>query len=293
MKVLIRGLLTTVMVITIFLLCSCTYVKQIINDEIISHIGRETFTTEISDSIESQMPEIDEQKKQEIKDLLDNNEQLNNIVDTISERIVADLSKDEIENIDINDDIKTFLQENKDLFIGAIGDEISEEEIDRAIDEAISETDFNQVYRDAVKSVQNDMDQDVQTVLDVYNYITSQEFLTILIIVFVVAMAITFLLQKPHYKGIVNVSIATIVSAVLVVPIALIMNMILQAILEEIDTAIALNANPIWMSAGCLLAIGILLLIVNYLIEQKKKECLLFILLFSLLFSFFECTRLT
>ena len=272
MKVLIRGLLTTVMVITIFLLCSCTYVKQIINDEIISHIGRETFTTEISDSIESQMPEIDEQKKQEIKDLLDNNEQLNNIVDTISERIVADLSKDEIENIDINDDIKTFLQENKDLFIGAIGDEISEEEIDQAIDEAISETDFNQVYRDAVKSVQNDMDQDVQTVLDVYNYITSQEFLTILIIVFVVAMAITFLLQKPHYKGIVNVSIATIVSAVLVVPIALIMNMILQAILEEIDTAIALNANPIWMSAGCLLAIGILLLIVNYLIEQKKKE---------------------
>ena len=272
MKVLIRGLLTTVMVITIFLLCSCTYVKQIINDEIISHIGRETYTTEISNSIESQMPEIDEQKKQEIKDLLDNNEQLNNIVDTISERIVADLSKDEIENIDINDDIKTFLQENKDLFIGAIGDEISEEEIDRAIDEAISETDFNQVYRDAVKSVQNDMDQDVQTVLDVYNYITSQEFLTILIIVFVVAMAITFLLQKPHYKGIVNVSIATIVSAVLVVPIALIMNMILQAILEEIDTAIALNANPIWMSAGCLLAIGILLLIVNYLIEQKKKE---------------------
>lgn len=272
MKVLIRGLLTTVMVITIFLLCSCTYVKQIINDEIISHIGRETFTTEISDSIESQMPEIDEQKKQEIKDLLDNNEQLNNIVDTISERIVADLSKDEIENIDINDDIKTFLQENKDLFIGAIGDEISEEEIDQAIDEAISETDFNQVYRDAVKSVQNDMDQDVQTVLDVYNYITSQEFLTILIIVFVVAMAITFLLQKPHYKGIVNVSIATIVSAVLVVPIALIMNMILQAILEEIDTANALNANPIWMSAGCLLAIGILLLIVNYLIEQKKKE---------------------
>lgn len=272
MKVLIRGLLTTVMVITIFLLCSCTYVKQIINDEIISHIGRETFTTEISDSIESQMPEIDEQKKQEIKDLLDNNEQLNNIVDTISERIVADLSKDEIKNIDINDDIKTFLQENKDLFIGAIGDEISEEEIDRAIDEAISETDFNQAYRDAVKSVQNDMDQDVQTVLDVYNYITSQEFLTILIIVFVVAMAITFLLQKPHYKGIVNVSIATIVSAVLVVPIALIMNMILQAILEEIDTAIALNANPIWMSAGCLLAIGILLLIVKYLIEQKKKE---------------------
>lgn len=272
MKVLIRGLLTTVMVITIFLLCSCTYVKQIINDEIISHIGRETFTTEISNSIESQMPEIDEQKKQEIKDLLDNNEQLNNIVDTISERIVADLSKDEIENIDINDDIKTFLQENKDLFIGAIGDEISEEEIDRAIDEAISETDFNQVYRDTVKSVQNDMDQDVQTVLDVYNYITSQEFLTILIIVFVVAMAITFLLQKPHYKGIVNVSIATIVSVVLVVPIALIMNMILQAILEEIDTAIALNANPIWMSAGCLLAIGILLLIVNYLIEQKKKE---------------------
>ncbi len=272
MKVLIRGLLTTVMVITIFLLCSCTYVKQIINDEIISHIGRETFTTEISDSIESQMPEIDEQKKQEIKDLLDNNEQLNNIVDTISERIVADLSKDEIENIDINDDIKTFLQENKDLFIGTIGDEISEEEIDQAIDEAISETDFNQVYRDAVKSVQNDMDQDVQTVLDVYNYITSQEFLTILIIVFVVAMAITFLLQKPHYKGIVNVSIATIVSAVLVIPIALIMNMILQAILEEIDTAIALNANPIWMSAGCLLAIGILLLIVKYLIEQKKKE---------------------
>ena len=272
MKVLIRGLLTTVMVITIFLLCSCTYVKQIINDEIISHIGRETFTTEISDSIESQMPEIDEQKKQEIKDLLDNNEQLNNIVDTISERIVADLSKDEIENIDINDDIKTFLQENKDLFIGAIGDEISEEEIDQAIDEAISETDFNQAYRDAVKSVQNDMDQDVQTVLDVYNYITSQEFLTILIIVFVVAMAITFLLQKPHYTGIVNVSIATIVSAVLVVPIALIMNMILQAILVESDTAIALNANPIWMSAGCLLAIGILLLIVNYLIEQKKKE---------------------
>ena len=272
MKVLIRGLLTTVMVITIFSLCSCTYVKQIINDEIISHIGRETFTTEISDSIESQMPEIDEQKKQEIKDLLDNNEQLNNIVDTISERIVADLSKDEIENIDINDDIKTFLQENKDLFIGAIGDEISEEEIDQAIDEAISETDFNQAYRDAVKSVQNDMDQDVQTVLDVYNYITSQEFLTILIIVFVVAMAITFLLQKPHYKGIVNVSIATIVSAVLVVPIALIMNMILQAILEEFDTAIALNANPIWMSAGCLLAIGILLLIVNCLIEQKKKE---------------------
>ena len=272
MKIFIRGLLTTVMVITIFLLCSCTYVKQIINDEMIRQIGRETFTTEISNSIESQMPEIDEQKKQEIKDLLESNEELSNIVDTISKRIVADLSTDEIENININDDIKTFLQESKDLLLGAIGDKVSEEEINRVIDETISETDFNQAYRDAIKIARNEMDPDAKKILDIYNYITSQEFLTILIIVLVVAMAITFLLQKPHYKGIVNVSIATIISAILIVPIALIMNIILQMILEEIDTAITLNTNNIWISAGCLLAIGILLLTINYFIKQKKTE---------------------
>lgn len=272
MKIFIRGLLTTVIVITIFLLCSCTYVKQIINDEMISQIGRETFTTEISNSIESQMPEIDEQKKQEIKDLLESNEELSNIVDTISKRIVADLSTDEIENININDDIKTFLQESKDLLLGAIGDKVSEEEINRVIDETISETDFNQAYRDAIKIARNEMDPDAKKILDIYNYITSQEFFTILAITLIAAIGIIFLLQKPHYKGIVNVSIATIISAILIVPIALIMNIILQMILEEIDTAITLNTNNIWISAGCLLAIGILLLTINYFIKQKKTE---------------------
>lgn len=272
MKTFLRGFLTTVMVLVIFLFCMCTYVKQTINKDIVSQVGRQTLTTEIGNAIESQIPEISEQKKQEIKDLLNNNEQLNNIINIISERIATDLSKDEIEDININEDMKTFLQENKNLLIGELKDEISEEEIDRAIEEAIDETDFNQVYRDSIKSVQNDMDQDVKTLLDGYNYITSQTFLTILIIILVIATGITFLLQKPHYKGMVNISIATIVSAVLIVPIAFVVHVIFQSAIEEIDAGIILNTTPIWLSAGSLLAIGILFLIINHLIQKKASK---------------------
>lgn len=276
MKIFLRGLFTTIMVICIFLLSSCIYLKQVMNKEIIGQIGKQTFTEEFSNSIMSQLPEVSDEKEQEIKTMLENNRDLNAMIDKISDRIMIDLSKTEIENINIDEDFKNFLKENKSLIIEIVekdtGETIDEEKIDQAIDEAMAENDFNQVYQQTIEDTKKNIDSDTKIMLDGYNAITSQKFFTILGILLILSTCFTFLLQKPHYKGIVNISIATIVAAVLTTITAFLLNWILTMVISEMDFNITIHSTQIWITVSCLFVIGIVLLIINNIVSKKKKQ---------------------
>lgn len=276
MKTFLRGLFTTIMVICIFLLSSCIYLKQVMNKEIIGQIGKQTFTEEFSNSIMSQLPEVSDEKEQEIKTMLENNRDLNAMIDKISDRIMIDLSKTEIENINIDEDFKNFLKENKSLIIEIVekdtGETIDEEKIDQAIDEAMAENDFNQVYQQTIEDTKKNFDSDTKIMLDGYNAITSQKFFTILGILLILSTCFTFLLQKPHYKGIVNISIATIVAAVLTTITAFLLNWILTMVISEMNFNITIHSTQIWITVSCLFVIGIVLLIINNIVSKKKKQ---------------------
>lgn len=276
MKTFLRGLFTTIMVICIFLLSSCIYLKQVMNKEIIGQIGKQTFTEEFSNSIMSQLPEVSDKKEQEIKTMLENNRDLNAMIDKISDRIMIDLSKTEIENINIDEDFKKFLKENKSLIIEIVekdtGETIDEEKIDQAIDEAMAENDFNQVYQQTIEDTKKNFDSDTKIMLDGYNAITSQKFFTILGILLILSTCFTFLLQKPHYKGIVNISIATIVAAVLTTITAFLLNWILTMVISEMNFNITIHSTQIWITVSCLFVIGIVLLIINNIVSKKKKQ---------------------
>lgn len=276
MKTFLRGLFTTIMVICIFLLSSCLYLKQVVNKEIIGQIGKQTFTEEFSNSIMSQLPEVSDEKEQEIKTMLENNRDLNAMIDKISDRIMIDLSKTEIENINIDEDFKKFLKENKSLIIEIVekdtGETIDEEKIDQAIDEAMAENDFNQVYQQTIEDTKKNIDSNTKIMLDGYNAITSQNFFTILGILLILSTCFTFLLQKPHYKGIVNISIATIVAAVLTTITAFLLNWILTMVISEMDLNITIHSTQIWITVSCLFVIGIILLIINNIVSKKKKQ---------------------
>ena len=275
MKTFFRGIFTTIMVLCIFLLSSCIYLKQIVNKEIIAQIGKQTFTEEFSNNIMNQLPEVNDEKKQEIKEMLEKNDDLNTIIDKISDRIMIDLSKTEIENINIDEEIKNFVIGNKALIIEMIekdtGETINEETIDQAIDEVMSENDFNQVYKQTVEEAKQDMDSDTKFILNGYNSITSQKFFTTLIILLILSTCLIFLLQKPHYKGIINISIASITAATLTSITTILLNWILMMIISEMDLNIVIHNTQIWITIACLFIIGIILLIINNIISKQKK----------------------
>lgn len=274
MKTFIRGLLTTVLVFTFTLIPTVIYAERTVNKDLIGDYFKEAITSQMTEVITSELPDLTQEEYQTIEDNIENNEEIDAFVEKYSNRLLQDLSKENINDVDLEEDIRNILHGNKDMLEEALGKEITDEQLDKALDEAFDTTDDvdNTYYQQIIKDAQDEMPAEAQTMIDGYNTITSNEFIIITTIVSVVAIIIIALLKKPYYKWIVNVGIAGIISALFIALIGGSISLLFNLIIKSMNTTMTISAFPMLITAGIMLVVSIILIIINSVLDSKKEK---------------------
>ena len=270
MKTFIRGILTTVLVFTFTLIPTIMYAEQIVNQEIIGTYGKEEVIKQMSESLKNEFPEITDENIKELEDSLRTNETIDNLMNKYTDKIMKDLTTDEIEDINIEEDLKTFIEENKTTIEQVTGQSISDEKIDELLDEVTQNEDINASYKKMIEEAKNSMPEEGQVVLNRYQSVTTDNFMMGLIITSIISIVIIALLKKPYYKWIVNIAIAGIVSALFIAliggSIALVLNVAI-----EIET-VGISAMPMLITSGIMLLVSIVLIVINSILDSRKAK---------------------
>ena len=270
MKTFIRGILTTVLVFTFTLIPTIMYAEQIVNQEIIGTYGKEEVIKQMSESLKNEFPEITDENIKELEDSLRTNETIDNLMNKYTDKIMKDLTTDEIEDINIEEDLKTFMEENKTTIEQATGQSISDEKLDELVEEVTQNEDINASYKKMIEEAKNSMPEEGQVVLNRYQSVTTDNFMMGLIITSIVSIVIIALLKKPYYKWIVNIAIAGIVSALFIAliggSIALVLNVAI-----EIET-VGISAMPMLITSGIMFLVSIVLIVINSILDSRKAK---------------------
>lgn len=270
MKTFIRGILTTVLVFTFTLIPTIMYAEQIVNQEIIGTYGKEEVIKQMSESLKNEFPEITDENIKELEDSLRTNETIDNLMNKYTDKIMKDLTTDEIEDINIEEDLKTFIEENKTTIEQATGQSISDEKLDELVEEVTQNEDINASYKKMIEEAKNSMPEEGQVVLNRYQSVTTDNFMMGLIITSIISIVIIALLKKPYYKWIVNIAIAGIVSALFIAliggSIALVLNVAI-----EIET-VGISAMPMLITSGIMLLVSVVLIVINSILDSRKAK---------------------
>ena len=270
MKTFIRGILTTVLVFTFTLIPTIMYAEQIVNQEIIGTYGKEEVIKQMSESLKNEFPEITDENIKKLEDSLRTNETIDNLMNKYTDKIMKDLTTDEIEDINIEEDLKTFMEENKTTIEQATGQSISDEKLDELVEEVTQNEDINASYKKMIEEAKNSMPEEGQVVLNRYQSVTTDNFMMGLIITSIISIVIIALLKKPYYKWIVNIAIAGIVSALFIAliggSIALVLNVAI-----EIET-VGISAMPMLITSGIMFLVSIVLIVINSILDSRKAK---------------------
>ena len=272
MKTFIRGILTTVLVFTFTLIPTVIYTEKTVNQDLVGGYAKEALTDQLSVALHQGTTDLTEEQIKEIEDKLQKDESIKKIADKIGDRIIKDISKENVEDINLEEDIRNLLVENKDILGEAVGQEITEETIDQAIEEVSKEQDLNEQYKEIIEKTRNELPAESKIMIDSYNNMTSNEFIIILSVISVVAIIIIALLKKPYYKWIVNIGIAGIISAIFVALIGASISLVLNLVVESLEGTITISTTPMLITAVIMAIVSIILIVINNILDNHKEN---------------------
>ena len=272
MKTFIRGILTTVLVFSFTLIPTIIYAEKTINTDLIGEYFKEEITSQITETMIDNLDGLSTEEYNKVKNDIENNKEINAFIEKYSNRILEDLSKEKVDDVNLEEDIKNLLHGNKELIEQAVGEKVTDEELDQALDTVFTGEDAEYSYQEIIKEVRNELPADAQAMVDGYNTLTSQQFVIVSIIISVIAIVIIALLKKPYYKWIVNVGIAGIISALFIALIGGSISLLVSVVINSINQTIKVSATPMLITAGIMLVVSIGLIVINNILDKKMED---------------------
>lgn len=274
MKTVIRGFLTTLLIAIFTILATTIYVDKTINEDVLGTYLKDSISSQLTDNIEEQYPELTGEEYEQLEEKIKNNESLNSFIEKYKDQIMNDMTGEDVnpEDVDLKEDIKQLLLENKEYVEQATGVEISDEEYEAAIDEAFDREDPNIVYSQIIKDTKQTLSEDDKNIIKGYQFITSNQFIMILSIVAVVVTLLIALLKKPYYKWIVNLGIAGFVSGILISIIGVGITLMINMIINTNEITFSISSVPMLITAAIMIVISIILFILNAVLDNHKEK---------------------
>lgn len=275
MKTFIRGFLTTLLIVTFTLIPLVMYVEKTINEDLLGAYLEDTISDNLKENMKSEeVFDLTEEEQQALEEEFENNESLQEFVNKYKDQILKDINSSEVNKEDINfeEDVRQLLLDNKELIEKTTGKTLTDEEYEELIDKELEKENLNIAYEQIVSGAKQGLNEDEQQVLKGYQTLTSEEFIIIASIISVVAIIIIALLKKPYYKWIVNLSIAGIVSALLISLVASALALVINTVLTSNNLSYLVSASPMLITSGIMILVSIILLILNKVLDHTRSK---------------------
>lgn len=272
MKTFIRGILTTILVFTFTLIPIVLFAKEAVTKDLVGTYAKEEISTEIVNNIKKELPEVEEAKITALEEKLQSDEKTQEIIDKYIARVLNDLDSEKVSDINIEEDVKSIIKENRQEFETVVGRELSDEKIDEVINEISEKEDINGTYKEMIEKAKQEMPRESKTLITSYNSISSQEFIVVLVVITVISIIALAFLKKPHYKWIANVGIAGIIASIMIAIIGSSMTLVLNFVLGSMNQTTLISAAPMLLTATIMLAVSIIFLVINSIVDKNRNK---------------------
>lgn len=272
MKTFIRGILTTILVFTFTLIPTVLFAKEAVTKDLVGTYAKEEISTEIVNNIKKELPEVEEAKITALEEKLQSDEKTQEIIDKYIARVLNDLDSEKVSDINIEEDVKSIIKENRQEFETVVGRELSDEKIDEVINEISEKEDINGTYKEMIEKAKQEMPRESKTLITSYNSISSQEFIVVLVVITVISIIALAFLKKPHYKWIANVGIAGIIASIMIAIIGSSMTLVLNFVLGSMNQTTLISVAPMLLTATILLAVSIIFLVINSIVDKNRNK---------------------
>lgn len=272
MKTFIRGILTTILVFTFTLVPTIFFAKEAVTKDLVGTYAKEEISTEIANNIKQELPEVEEAKITALEEKLQNDEKTQKIIDKYIARVLNDLDSEKVSDINIEEDVKSIIKENRQEFEAVVGRDLSDEKIEEIVNEISEKEDINGTYKEMIEKAKQEIPVESKTLITSYNSMSSQEFITILVVITIISVVALAFLKKPHYKWITNVGISGIIASIMTAIIGSSMTLVLNFVLGSMNQTTLISASPILLTSTIMLAVSIILLVINSIIDKNRNK---------------------
>lgn len=272
MKTFIRGILTTILVFTFTLVPTIFFAKEAVTKDLVGTYAKEEISTEIANNIKQELPEVEEAKITALEEKLQNDEKTQKIIDKYIARVLNDLDSEKVSDINIEEDVKSIIKENRQEFEAVVGRDLSDEKIEEIVNEISEKEDINGTYKEMIEKAKQEIPAESKTLITSYNSMSSQEFITILVVITIISVVALAFLKKPHYKWITNVGISGIIASIMTAIIGSSMTLVLNFVLGSMNQTTLISASPILLTSTIMLAVSIILLVINSIIDKNRNK---------------------
>lgn len=269
-KKIIIALLNILLIdLIIILVLNCT-IKKLLVDELLIESFKQNNPL-ISENVTSNSPFIINNKVLE-KTLED--EEVKEMLSEFIDDVISNISKEEQDNINIEElekKVIEYTKEHKKELEEKTGVEITDEMINEA-SKLLNDGDVKKSFEQEINNYKNNITKEEKMALKFYNFITSKDLRTIIIILIIVNILLIALLQKSIYKWIKNLSRAMYISGLSIVILGLAIKYLISTL-----TLLVINPKEIFIIGISLIVFGLLINIVyrimeKYYIKENKYD---------------------
>ena len=174
MKKFLRGILSIWIVLLLFVLGFVLSFKSIVIDTTDTLIKKEITNNLTATLKEYSENEMSEEAIDKIQDAIENNKSLQNLMESYYDKMIEILSENTNETIDITKDLKSIIDEGEEI-LKDYGITITEDEKEELL-KAVAEEDVNTLVNDSIKELKETMPKEARNVLEIYKFLTSNNF---------------------------------------------------------------------------------------------------------------------
>ena len=269
-KKIIIALLSILLIdLIIILVLNCT-IKKLLVDELLIESFKQNNPL-ISENVSNNSPFIINNKV--LEETLQDDE-VKEILGKFIDDVISNISKEEQENINIEElekKVIEYTKEHKKELEEKTGVEITDEMINEA-SKLLNDGDVKKSFEQEINNYKNNITKEEKMALKFYNFITSKDLRTIIIILIIVNILLIAILQKSIYKWIKNLSRAMYISGLSIVILGLAIKYLISTL-----TLLVINPKEIFIIGISLIVFGLLINIVyrimeKYYIKENKHE---------------------
>lgn len=240
-------------------------IKETVKTQIIkksfyeSNITKEIITEENINTItdDERIKEI--LKSKEVEELIDK---------YLDITINSMIDEDNLDEVNIEKDILEYLKDNKETISEIVGEDVTEEMIEKALKENQSK-ELTHYYKETIKNTKNNLTTTEKIVLKGYKLFISKTFQILLLIGILIDLIFTAIIQKSFYKWIKTLAKASIISSIMIIISSLIVKILVTSIsgVETFHTRSLLTTGIVLLISGV-----IMIIIYKITIKEEKKN---------------------
>lgn len=268
MKKFLRGLLTIALTFLLIALGIVLSFKTMLINTADQMIKRE-MTHQFINTMQEQNSEVDEEAIQKIKETIEKNETIQDIMNTYFDQVIEILGSEEELKINITEDLNTLVDEGEKI-LKEYGITITPAEKEELLD-MVSMEEVNTLLNETLAEAKQNLPEQIKEEIKIYQFVMGPTFKVMLCGVILLDLLFIALLKKSPYKWLSNLGGSSLIVGLF---IGFVIPLSIDKLLKTLDNEnlFAFNTEALANYGYVLIGIGIVAYVLEFTLKKTIEK---------------------